>query len=105
MTDSWDGSRPPVVLESPADIAEWTRNRNSNGEINFNIDGATTRNRFREFFSKYKQNNIFIYRERLCRQWNNKEFLIDVDLAHLEEYDEVLYKKILVLAKNYLTPA
>eukprot|EP01041_Mallomonas_annulata_P004288 gene4288-8525_t len=95
MYEDWDGARAPIVLQAPDEFSEWERNNAPLSINSYNIDGAATRLRFREFFSKFRQDNSFLYRDALIRQWNRKDFFLDVDLAHLEQYDEVLYKKML----------
>eukprot|EP00605_Chrysophyceae_sp_TOSAG23-4_P000993 GSChrysophyteH1.ASY1.ANO1.1094.1 assembled CDS len=87
-----DYSGAPVVLESYSDpTADLTRNLDINFE---NIPGATVRARFREFFRNFRQGNVFIYRDALVRQWNRREYFVDVDLAHINEYDEVLFNNL-----------
>ena len=88
-----EGARPPTVLQPIEAYDGWDRD-----DIpSFNVDWATARIRFREFFSKFRTDNIFVYRDALTRQWHRKQFFIEVQLSHLEEYDEVLYKKLLVM--------
>jgi DNA replication licensing factor MCM5 len=86
-----DESRAPVVLESFSDVPlDTDRSLNSN----FEMPGATARYHFREFFRNFRQGNIYIYRDALIRQWNRKTYFIDIDLAHIGEYDEVLFNNL-----------
>ena len=86
-----DESRAPVVLEDFQDnAADLDRNLNSN----FEIPGATARVHFREFFRNFRQGNVYTYRDALVRQWNRGDYFIDVDLAHVNEYDEVLFNNL-----------
>lgn len=87
-------TREPVVLEPPEYMQdEWGREKPS---LDFNVDGASARLRFREFFRNFKQDNIFIYRDALLRNWNRRELYIEVDLSHLNEFDEVLFNNLQV---------
>lgn len=79
-----------MVLEPPGELI---RNR---GNLDFDTDvkGAAARQRFREFFRNFRQGNVFIYRETLVRQWNRREFFVEVDLSHVNEYDEILFNNL-----------
>lgn len=85
-----DESRAPTVLE-PADAGP-TLDRILNSD--YDIPGAQTRRRFREFFRNFRQGNVYPYRDALVRQWNRREFYVNVDLAHVNEYDEVLFNNL-----------
>ena len=85
-----DDSRAPVVLEAAEAVPAVDRNMNSD----FDISGAETRRRFREFFRNFRQGNIYPYRDALVRQWNRKDYYVNVDLAHVNEYDEVLFNNL-----------
>jgi DNA replication licensing factor MCM5 len=85
-----DESRAPVVLEAADAGPALDRNLNSD----FDISGAETRRRFREFFRNFRQGNIYPYRDALVRQWNRKDYFVNVDLAHVNEYDEVLFNNL-----------
>jgi len=87
-----DDSRAPVVLE-PAGAMPSTTDRSLNSD--FEIQGSTARHRFREFFRNFRQGNVYKYRDALVRQWNRREYFVDVDLAHVNEYDEVLFNNLL----------
>jgi hypothetical protein len=54
------------------------------------------RRRFREFFRNYQKDSIFIYRDALILRWGRREYFVEVDLAHLNEFDEVLYNNLQV---------
>lgn len=84
--------REPVVLEPPESLDEWGETR----RLTFNVDGATARSRFREFFRNFRLENIHIYREALVRNFNRNELFVEVDLAHLNEFDEVLFNNLQV---------
>ena len=83
-------ARAPTVLEPPG---EPVRNRGGGG-LDFEVEGSAARQRFREFFRNFRQGNVFVYREALMRQWNRREFFVEVDLAHMNEYDEVLFNNL-----------
>ena len=85
-----DESRPAVILE-PAGKAVDDRSYGGSYEID-NMQEA--RDRFREFFRNFRQGNLYTYREALVRQWNRQEYYIEVDLAHVNEYDEKLFNNI-----------
>ncbi|KAJ1428371.1 MCM2/3/5 family-domain-containing protein [Ochromonadaceae sp. CCMP2298] len=61
---------------------------------NFDIDGSSARNRFREFFRNFQLENVYIYRDALIRNWNRKELFVEVDLFHLNQFDEVLFNTL-----------
>ena len=86
-----EGSRAPIVLE-PAGSASAAIDRSLNND--FELQGSTVRHRFREFFRNFRQGNVYKYRDALVRQWNRREYYVDVDLAHVNEYDEVLFNNL-----------
>lgn len=61
-----------------------------------------TRYRFREFVRNFHQNSSYIYRDALMRHWNRKEFFLEVDLSHVNEFDEGLYDCLLEFPRKYL---
>lgn len=85
----------PVVLEPPDEYESWGAQK----QLNFGLDGATSRIRFREFFRNFRLDGIHIYREALIRHWNRNEMFIEVDLAHLNEFDEVLFNNLQVFGR------
>jgi hypothetical protein len=87
-----DESRAPVVLQPPDAGDTWGGSR----LVNFDIDGSSARNRFREFFRNFRLENVFIYRDALIRHWNRKEMFVEVDLSHLNQFDEVLFNNLQV---------
>lgn len=92
MTTEWDGSRAPVVLQPHSNFAE---GRVRGGlENQFEVSLADAKAKFREFLRNYRLDNVFLYRDMLNRRWRRKEFFVEVDLAHLNEYDEVLFNSI-----------
>jgi hypothetical protein len=86
-------SRRPIILEPPENAETWDRNR---GDTSFEIDGSALRNRFREFFRNFRNGNVYVYRDALVRHWNRSEFFIEIDLSHLNEYDEILFNNLQV---------
>jgi DNA replication licensing factor MCM5 len=80
----------PVVLEPPDEYENWGAQK----QLVFGLDGATSRIRFREFFRNFRQDGIHIYRDALVRHWNRNEMFVEVDLAHLNEFDEVLFNNL-----------
>lgn len=93
MTDSWDGERAPFVLERNTDDApQWSSwdgvtPTESDG---YKISGSEARRKFREFFRNYRLGNVYYYREALLRNWNKEQYFVEVDIAHIYEYDDVL---------------
>lgn len=92
MSDSWNGDRAPFVLERNSEEAP-ERNR-WDGAIphdnDYKISGATARAKFREFFRNYRVGSVYHYREALLRHWNKGEHFVEVDIAHVYEFDDVL---------------
>lgn len=78
-----------VVLLPPGDIDAWNES-----QAGFEIAGAAARQRFREFFRNFRLGNIYLYREALIRHWNRNEYFVEVDLAHVDQYDQVLFNAI-----------
>jgi DNA replication licensing factor MCM5 len=85
-----DEVRRPVVLQPPDMGDAWGGSRLTN----FDIDGSSARNRFREFFRNFRLENVYIYRDALIRNWNRKELFVEVDLFHLNQFDEVLFNNL-----------
>jgi DNA replication licensing factor MCM5 len=86
-----DMSRRPVVLEPLGD--------GNDGRLRvgaYEIEGSTARSRFREFFRNFRLGNVYLYRDALIRHWNRGEYFVEVDLAHVHEYDEVLLQSLQV---------
>lgn len=86
-----DMSLRPVVLEPQGD-----RNDGRLRVGAFEIEGSTARSRFREFFRNFRLGNVYLYRDALIRHWNRGEYFLEVDLAHVHEYDEVLLQSLQV---------
>lgn len=82
----------PVVLQPPDEGNDWGSERLTN----FEVGGAQARARFREFFRNFRLENVFIYRDALIRQWNRREMFVEVDLSHLNQFDEVLFSNLQV---------
>jgi hypothetical protein len=87
-----DEVRRPVVLQPPDASDSWGGSR----LVDFDIDGSSARSRFREFFRNFRVDNVFIYRDALIRHWNRKELFVEVDLSHLNQFDEVLFNNLQV---------
>lgn len=85
-------TRRPVVLQPP-DLGDSWGSRSS---VNFDIEGSSARNRFREFFRNFRVDNVYIYRDALIRHWNRKELFVEVELAHLNQFDEILFNNLQV---------
>ena len=83
-------AREPTVLEPPGEPA---RNRN-NAQNDYNLEPSQARQRFREFFRNFRQGTKFIYSDALIDQWKRREYFVDVDLAHVNEYDEILFNHL-----------
>jgi len=60
----------------------------------FEMEGSLVRRSFREFFRNFRVGAVFPYSDALVRQYNRREFFIEVDLAHVHEYDEVLFNNL-----------
>lgn len=91
-------SRQPVVLQPPDTNAAWSGGVNS--LVDFNIEGSNARSRFREFFRNFRLDNVFIYRDSLIRNWNRRDYFVEVDLLHLNQFDEILFNNLQVLSNN-----
>ena len=87
----YDDGGPPVVYLPPSE--ENSRRRN---DPSFIVEGASARQRFREFFRNFRLGTIYPYRENLIRHWNRGEYCVEIDVAHLNEYDEALYNSLKV---------
>jgi len=84
-----DDARAPVVLQPPLASDAWRRE-----DPSLIVEGAAARHRFKEFFRNYRLNNIYPYRDSLIRHWNNGEYFVEVNVEHLNEYDEALYNSL-----------
>jgi len=74
-----------------------------NSLVDFNIEGSNARSRFREFFRNYRLDNVFIYRDALIRNWNRRHYFVEVDLSHLNQFDEILFNNLQVQLSNNVT--
>lgn len=79
-----------TVLQPPDNVDSWGRNRT----VNYEVDGSNARIRFREFFRNFKLDNVFLYRDALVRNWSRNLYFVEVDLAHLNEFDEALFNSL-----------
>ena len=88
-----DFSRPPIVFQPPGQSS-------TNGTDSlYDLNPSAGRIRCREFFRNFRvsqSNTSYIYREALVRQWDRREFFIEVDLAHVNEYDQALFNNLQV---------
>jgi len=75
-------SRDPIVLQPPETSVPINSTTNSSFH-HFRL-------RFREFFRNFRLGQVYIYRDMLTRNWNRRQFIVEVNLGHLHEYDEVL---------------
>ena len=89
----WNGVRTPTVLLPPSEHGDYQHRTGLDGR-NFEVTGSDARLRFREFFRNYQTNNVFVYRDLLLRRWGRREFFVEVDLSHLNEYDEILFNNV-----------
>jgi hypothetical protein len=100
MSDSWDGQKEPVVLEKfNGSHNVFYNNWDSvagNRPGDFELSGAVARMKFREFFRNYRIGNVYHYREALLRHWTQGLHFIEVDLAHVTEFDEILLNNLQV---------
>ena len=85
-----DESGPVVVLQ-PVGQAMDERSYGQGFDIESNQEA---RHRFREFFRNFRQGNLYTYREALVCQFNRQDYFIEVDLAHVNEYDEKLFNNL-----------
>jgi hypothetical protein len=89
-------SRAITVLEPPDQSYTWGQKQS----LNFDFDGSTSRVKFREFFRNFRIDNLHIYRDALIRNWNRNLYFIEVDCAHLNEFDEVLLHHLQVRTQS-----
>ena len=71
-----------------------SRTLTSSSTIAFRLSGAQARQRFREFFKHFRLGNTFVYRDSLVRHLHREEFFVEVDLAHVQEYDDKLFNNL-----------
>jgi hypothetical protein len=94
MYGDYEFSRP-IVLDNPDSFEEWGNPRKN---VTFDLEGSSARIRCQEFFRNYRHNNLYVYRDTLIRNWNRGDMYIEVDLAHINEFDEILYNYLQVVA-------
>jgi len=68
------------------------------------VNGPASKSKFREFFRSFHLNGIYLYRESIIRQWNRREYFIEVDIGHLNQYDKSLYDSLQVEFSNWVMP-
>jgi hypothetical protein len=89
-------SLPPIVLLPPG---EYDGDEMAYSE--YDLTPSSSRLRFRNFFRNFRLSTLYIYREELLRRWNLGEYFVEVDLAHLNEFDEVLFNALQVMSFTY----
>ena len=82
----------PIVIEANGDGLEGREHHRE-----FEIEGTVATLRFREFFRRFCQGNNYPYRDALLKHWNRGEYFIEVDLAHINEFDDVLLQALQVI--------
>jgi hypothetical protein len=87
-----DDSRPIILAPQITGDAAYQRT-----DPSFFVEGAPARHRFKEFFRNFRLGTIYPYRDSLIRHWNRGEYYIEVDVSHLNEYDEALYNSLKVI--------
>ena len=65
-------------------------------------DVLMAKNKLREFIRNFRNGNIFPYREQLLQRWRKRETFLEIDLAHLQEYDSGLLSKVTEKPTDYL---
>lgn len=62
------------------------------------------KNRFREFIRNFRKasSQIFIYREQLLRNFHKRKYHIEIELEHLNYYDNILLDLLLKEPRLYL---
>ena len=88
----YDNSLPPRVL-LPDEDESIAANRNN---LSYTITGSAAKARFREFFRNFRLGTVYPYRDSLIRHWNRGEYCVEVDVSHLQQYDEALYNSLKV---------
>lgn len=94
-----EGSNRPIVLQPPEEGDGWER---GNLNSSYTVEGSMARHRFKDFFRNFCRGEIYTYREALLRQWNKREYFVEVDLAHLSEYDDALLSSLQTNPGNLL---
>jgi hypothetical protein len=94
--------RRPIILQPPdSSILESSVIRRR-GPTNLDMDNATARKKFKAFFRGYHSGDyVYIYRDALIRHWNRNELFVEVDLAHLNQFDEDLFNNLQVIYMKF----
>lgn len=66
-------------------------------DAQYNLTGNQARRGFSEFFRNFRIGGVFYYREALLRNWNKKHYFIEVNLAHVYEYNDMLLNALQVI--------
>lgn len=80
-----------IVVQPPGEIE---RNHASDRNV---LSASLAKQTFREFFRNFRIGNLYIYRDALIRQFNRGEYFIEVDLAHVNEFDDQLLNNLQVI--------
>lgn len=95
MSDSWDGEKRPVVLSRKLDKDSQPKTF-AEEDAQYNLTGHQARRGFTEFFKNFRIGGVFHYREALLRNWNKKQYYIEVNLAHVYEFNDMLLNALQV---------
>ena len=64
------------------------------GDEDDHEDVIQAQKKLREFIRNYREGNIYPYREQLQQRWRKRETFLEVNFAHLQEYNHDLMSKI-----------
>jgi hypothetical protein len=95
MSDSWDGQKKPVVLSRQMDNDSRPKTAEEE-DAQYTLTGNQARKGFSEFFKNFRIGGVFHYREALLRNWNKKHYFVEVNLAHVYEYNDMLLNALQV---------
>jgi hypothetical protein len=65
-------------------------------EAQYSLTGHQARRGFAEFFRNFRIGGVFHYREALLRNWNKRHFFVELNLAHVYEYNDMLLNALQV---------
>ena len=72
------------------------------GDEDDHEDVIQAQKKLREFIRNYREGNIYPYREQLQQRWRKRETFLEVNFAHLQEYNHDLMSKIAERPSEYL---
>lgn len=87
-----EGVGRTYVIEPIASTLDSNRGRLQNGH--YDMSGSTARTLFTQFFRGFYLDSVFIYRDALLRHWSRNEHFVEVDLAHVNEFNHALYQNL-----------